>query len=134
MEKIAVVNDDRAFLTLMEELLREEGYDVVLLHEGSLAYDKIKSDQPSLAILDLRMEEPDAGWKTIELLRLDPQTLEIPLIICSAALQEMRDRRAWLEQHGVGAIVKPFDLEDLIAAIRNTLTTHQPPFIGLDVA
>ncbi|HZU14814.1 MAG TPA: response regulator [Chloroflexota bacterium] len=134
MPTVAVVNDDRSFLMLMEELLRDEGFEVLAFHEGAIAYDNIKKAQPDLVILDLKMEEPDTGWQTVQLLCLDPETVHIPLIVCTAALQEVRDKRAWLEQHQIGAIVKPFDVDDLITAVRSTLATREPSYVGLDVA
>ena len=68
--RIAVVNDDTAFLQLMHDLLTEEGYDPVICKEGDAAYELIKKRKPRLVILDIRMEHPDTGWMILECIRL----------------------------------------------------------------
>jgi CheY-like chemotaxis protein len=81
---IAVVNNDLPFLDLMKELLTEEGYRVILHHEGDTAYALIRKEQPDLVILDIRLEYPEAGWTVLDLIQLDPETTHIPVILCSA--------------------------------------------------
>lgn len=45
---IAVVNDDPAFLELMHDLLTDESYTTILLHEGNTAYEMIREQLPNL--------------------------------------------------------------------------------------
>ncbi len=83
---IAVVNDDTVFLHLMEELLRgEAGCDVSTCFVGSEGYIFVKELQPNLVILDLIFGPAEEGWRTLDLLTLDPATRHIPVIVCSAA-------------------------------------------------
>ena len=69
---IAVVNDAVPFLEVMEQLLEEEGYRVLTMNDAGQAYPGIKRQRPELVILDIRLGDPDAGWRVLELLRLDP--------------------------------------------------------------
>jgi twitching motility two-component system response regulator PilH len=93
---IAVVNDDTAFLNLMYELLTDEGYSCFLHIVGSTAYEKIRDEMPDLVILDVRMDEPESGWHVFDLLKLDPETHDIPVIVCSADAHKFVTRRsAW---------------------------------------
>ncbi len=115
---IAVVNDDTLFLELMHDLLTSEGYPTAIWKEGDTAYEMIKEHRPMLVILDIRMERPDAGWMVLELLRLDPETATIPVIICSADTQRIREKAAYLHEKGCDTLEKPFLLEDLLAKVR----------------
>jgi DNA-binding response OmpR family regulator len=119
--RIAVVNNDTDFLTLMRELLSERGWEAKSYREADTAYHDLKADPPDLIILDIRLERPESGWMVAELLKLDPETRHIPIIVCSAALEELRTRADWLHQHGMGTLPKPFDIDDLYAAVEAAL-------------
>lgn len=117
MKKIALVNNDADFLTAMEALLEHlGGYNAYIIHEGNTAYHLIKKEIPHLIILDIRMEQPETGWKILDLLTLDPETSKIPVIICTASTIS-EERQAWLAEHGISLLPKPFDVDDLIAMV-----------------
>lgn len=126
--RIAIVNDDTAFLRMMSLLLTEEGYETLLLHGPDKAHDQIRDEQPDLVILDIRMGAPEAGWQLLELLRLDPQTTRIPVLVCSAAVQELRAKADILRDLRCDILPKPFDLDQLITKVRDMLgQTESPP-------
>lgn len=125
MVRIAVVNDDTDFLTLMGELLEDQGWSATIHREGDDAYRRIKQDLPDLIILDIRMSNPEEGWKILELLTLDPQTRPIPVIVCSAAIDDLRSKEDWLNQRGVSVLPKPFDIEDLYQSVETRLAERQ---------
>jgi DNA-binding response OmpR family regulator len=114
---IAVVNQDTIFLQLMEELLSEEGYYTYIEKEGDRAYQSIKKRKPDLVILDIRLNDPEAGFKVIELMRIDPETVQIPVIICSTATSIIRDNEARLREKQCDILMKPFQLEELLAKV-----------------
>jgi DNA-binding response OmpR family regulator len=122
---IAVVNDDSAFLNLMYQLLTDEGYNCFIHVVGSTAYEKIREASPDLVVLDIRMSDPEAGWHVLDMMRLDPVTSEIPVIVCSADSQQIREKSERLEQQNASAIEKPFDLEELLGMVEGVLgKTH----------
>jgi CheY-like chemotaxis protein len=124
---IAVVNDDTVFLKLMHDLLTDEGFQVVLHVEGSGAYQRIKQELPDLVILDIRVEHPEPGWVTLDLLRLDPVTTRIPVLVCSADARQLRAKATRLRELRCDTIEKPFDLDDLLVRIREILGRLQQP-------
>lgn len=67
------------------------------------------------------MEHPEAGWKTLELLRLDPETTDIPVIICSADTRAVRAKEDWLRERDVKILEKPFNLDDLLNMVKGTV-------------
>ncbi len=120
---VAVVNDDTTFLRLMDELLRvEEGYKVSTSFVGGEAYTFVREAQPDLVVLDLVFgNSAEQGWRTLDLLTLDPVTTRIPVIVCSAATVQLQDHGDWLRRFDVEVLPKPFDLDALLAMIARTL-------------
>jgi CheY-like chemotaxis protein len=121
--RIALINDDTAYLQLMEDLLQEEeGHEVLTCKISSEAYEFVKEQRPDLVLLDIRMETPQAGWTVVELLTLDPQTRDIPMIVCSAAISDLQDHEDLLKKYGVDVLPKPFDLDTLLQKVEAALT------------
>lgn len=121
MTRIAVINDDTDFLTLMGELLEDRGWTAIIHREGEDAYRLLKQDFPDLIILDIRMGNPEQGWKILELVTLDPETNAIPVIVCSAAIDDLRSKQDWLNEHGISVLPKPFDIDDLYREVEAML-------------
>ena len=117
MPSIAVINDDTAFLQLMLDLLSDVGYEVVLHKEGAAAHTQVREESPDLIILDVRLEQPDAGWMVLEMIRLDPATTNIPVIVCSADTMQLESKQELLEQQNCRTLEKPFDLDALVAMV-----------------
>jgi len=124
---IAVINDDAVFLKLMRDLLSDEGYQVVSRSGETSAYGLIKQEMPDLVILDIRIEHPESGWLTLDLIRLDPTTTRIPVLVCSADARQLREKAARLSEMRCDTIEKPFDLDDLLARVRDILRRSQQP-------
>jgi DNA-binding NtrC family response regulator len=119
---IAVVDDEPDLVEVLEALLRDAGYDVVLWDQGKGAYELIRQVQPALVILDLWLEHPGAGGMVLGMLELDPTTRHIPVIVCSAHQQLFRDQQALLQDKGYILLEKPFDVDVLLAHIARLLT------------
>lgn len=118
---IAVVNDDHTFLELMETLLEEENYRVHTLRESAGAYQTIRRQKPELVVLDIRLGDPDDGFRVLELIRLDPSTKDIPVIICTADSSYLCDNEKQLQRMRCDILPKPFDLEQLLSLIAQCL-------------
>jgi len=118
---IIVVNDDTAFLELMEQLLGDEGYEAEVMKSTKNALEHIKERRPALIVLDVRINNEEAGLLLLDLITLDPETSSIPVIIASANLQALAGRDDELAAKGIYVIAKPFDIDDLAALIRKAL-------------
>ena len=123
--RVAVIDDDTDLLGLMQEVLSDEGYDVDLMRGFQDAHAHVRATQPDVVICDLVVKNEERGWEIIELLTLDPKTARIPLIVCSAAVRSLEERREVLERQGIRAIPKPFDLPALLEAIRECVATRE---------
>lgn len=118
---IVVMNDSKDLLRLMKELLEGEGYAVEIMHAAEGAYDRIREIKPDLVILDIVLEKPDSGWQLLQILKLGPQTGEIPVIICSADIRQLQARQAQLAHMNCLTLPKPFDIDELLGLVGNAL-------------
>ena len=114
---IAVVDDDAAFLTMMQDLLADEDYQVLLCSDGEDAYSLIQRERPDLVILDIRMDLRDVGLKILQLMRLNPITQQVPVIVCSADGRLLDEQREDLCERCCDVVQKPFDIDELLLKI-----------------
>ena len=122
--RIAVIDDDAMFLDLMRDLLAAgEGYEVVSTDGWLESVEFVKHARPDLIMLDLMLGRHQNGWAVLELLREDPSTARIPVIVCSAAVPAL-EQVVWpANGHGaVEAVAKPFDVDYLLEVIARLLS------------
>jgi CheY-like chemotaxis protein len=110
----------------MHELLEDEGYEVVTHKEVKGVYEKVREDNPDFIILDIVIGGEKKGWELLELLTLDPKTRRVPLLVCTAAVQSLREREEQLTRLGIQGLPKPFDLDALLSAVRRGLGSRAP--------
>lgn len=125
-KRIAVVNDQPEFLSLMSDFLGDEGYDVIPLPKHQGAFTQIKEAKPDLIICDLIFGGETVGWALVDMLYLDPETRTIPLIVCSAASKLVQEAQPSLSAKGIGWLEKPFELEKLLEVMAAFLARTAP--------
>jgi CheY-like chemotaxis protein len=124
-QPILVIDDDPAILDLIAQVLLEEGYEVLAVSNGQTAVDLARKLHPHLILLDLMMPEMN-GWQVTSVLKADPQTRAIPILLLSAR----RDMARTANELAVTAYLeKPFDLDDLLSRVQRILdlTEHLRP-------
>lgn len=121
MSLIVVVNDDPQLLRLLELVLTDAGYDVLSIQKQSTAFPEILEARPDLIILDLHMESDAAGWMILDLLRLDVATATMPVVVCSAAHNELRAQAERLAQRQARVLQKPFDIDELLSLVHECI-------------
>ena len=118
---ILAVDDDETILDLFREVLGDdEGYRVSL-RASAPAPAEVADLAPDLIVLDLLLGGDAGGLDLHAALRLDPRTREIPVVLCSAAHEHVRRLGADQLGAGVGLVLKPFDLDELLAEIQQGL-------------
>jgi CheY-like chemotaxis protein len=123
--KITIFNDSPEILGLMQDILQDDGYEVLTWTASTTAHELIKRESPDLVILDVVMEKPDSGWQLLQLLTLDPETKDIPVIICSADIRFLREHEELFRSKGCWTLAKPFDLDDLLSTVREALASRR---------
>lgn len=117
---IVVINDSPELLELAEMLLREEDFDVKVAVLGDGAFELIRNTMPDAVILDVRL--PDvSGWDILQALKLDQRTMHIPVLVCSAAVGELRSLESQLARMGVEILIKPFAIDALLTKVRQMM-------------
>jgi DNA-binding response OmpR family regulator len=114
---VAVVENNPATLAMLDDLLCSEGYRTLLQPAAKDAHLVLRQARPDLVILDLWLEDQDAGETLLGLLELDATTRTIPVIVCSAHLDLLRTKAALLRRRGYRVLAKPFQVDALLAAI-----------------
>jgi DNA-binding response OmpR family regulator len=116
--RVVVVDDDAEFLGLMRALLTSEGsFEVITHSRPDDAAPLIARVRPDLVVLDLVTNHRERGWALIEELRADGATARLPIVLCSAAVRSLDERAGWLAEREIAVVAKPFELDDLLAAI-----------------
>jgi two-component system, OmpR family, response regulator VicR len=119
-KKILVADDDASIADLLAQSLSEEGYAVHKSTQSLRFYDAVREYQPDLILLDLMMPYLE-GEDELRLMKLSPETSNIPVIVVTAKADVNKDEPT-LRQLGVLHIVrKPFDLNQLIALVKQTV-------------
>lgn len=121
--RIMVVDDQPANLTLMEDMLRREGYSVSSFPRGRMALANAAEFPPDLILLDINMPEMD-GFAVCERLKADPRTASIPVIFLSA-LTETEDKVRAFQSGGVDFVTKPFHVAEVRARVRTQVQLHR---------
>ena len=114
---IAVVEDDPATLEMYHQLLTLAGYRTLLLTRGKDAHVVIRHAQPRLVILDLWLEDRNAGDTVLGLMRLDRVTRHIPVLVCSVHVHELRQTPPVGRGADVAMLAKPFETDVLLGLI-----------------
>jgi putative two-component system response regulator len=118
-DKILIVDDEELNLKILISYLVPEGYDMDTACNGEEAVQKSKVSMPDIIIIDIMMPVMD-GYKACKLMKADPKTANIPIIIVTA----LHDRESKLKGLEAGAndfLSKPIDKAELTIRVRNLL-------------
>ena len=115
--RVLVVDDDRVIRQCIAETLSEEGYEAVTAANGADALELVKGGPPpDLIVLDVRMPVLD-GWGFARAYREMPGP-HAPILVITAA-HDSTERLVELQAEDV--LPKPFDLDQLVRAVRSCL-------------
>jgi CheY-like chemotaxis protein len=129
--RVVVVEDDSALASVLQELLTFEGYHVFTHHRAAGAARLVREVRPQVVLLDLRLAgdaHPEgSGWQVLDELVLDPVTRDIPVVVSSGMPGAIEARRpALLPEHGVRVLIKPYDLDQLLATLGEASVFPEP--------
>jgi DNA-binding response OmpR family regulator len=117
--RILVVDDEPHIRRVLDAMLGNEGFDVVLASEGAEGLRAVMAGHIDLVILDLLM--PGAsGLEVLAKIRSDPRVADTPVIILTAKGQDA-DREAAFAGGADDFMTKPFSPKKLVARIREIL-------------
>ena len=114
MPTILIVDDDLDIRREVSEILREEGFDVLLASGGAEALRILATSvRPAVILLDLVMPRTD-GWEFRRAQLADPRLASIPVLVLSSFDSGPRDVA---DLRAAGFVTKPFTIAQLLDAI-----------------
>jgi DNA-binding response OmpR family regulator len=122
-QTIVVAEDQPHIRALIEYKLRNSGYQVVAVGDGTAALEKVKELMPDLVLLDVMMPLM-TGFEVLAALKQNERTKSIPVLLVTAQSREEEVVKG-LELGAEDYITKPFSPNELAARIKTVLSRHQ---------
>lgn len=119
MKKILLAEDDEYCSSLLKYFLKEKGYEVIHVEDGSNAIFTAKEENPDLIILDIMMPAY-TGVDVVKIMRQEETLKETPIILLSS-LSKGSTVTAEVEVLIDSYITKPFDPADVLSQIETVL-------------
>ncbi|MBP0012319.1 MAG: response regulator [Roseofilum sp. SBFL] len=113
---ILVVDDDANIRELLTQHLDVEGYEVRQAANGQEAIAQIKQQKPDLVVLDVMMPELN-GFDVAAILKNDPETMQIPILMISADDRSERGYRIGVDHY----LTKPISSEQFLQRVQTLL-------------
>jgi PAS domain S-box-containing protein len=114
VKKILIIDDDEDMVHVLKSNLEKESYEVTVVQTSRDALKTAIDIKPDLITLDLLMPSVD-GFMIAELLKQNPSTKDIPIVIISAIFEKDRAYKLGVSDY----ITKPFDTQELLKSIKN---------------
>jgi len=119
MYTILVVDDSPMIVDVFVTMLERGGYTPLIAYSGEEGLEVLQEHKPDLILLDIMMEPMD-GWETLELIKSDPKTRDIPVMMLTAkplTPEEAQEYGIYIEDY----ILKPTTHHQLYSAIEDVL-------------
>jgi signal transduction histidine kinase/CheY-like chemotaxis protein/CHASE3 domain sensor protein len=118
-----IIEDDKKFSGVLVDLAQNKGYSCIIAETGSSGLTLAKKHRPDAIIMDIGLPDVN-GWKIIEKLKEDRDTVNIPVHVISGGEQEEISK----DMDGIlGYLQKPVELADLDEVFSKFKTTSLHP-------
>ncbi len=117
--KIMVMEDERVNREMLGAMLKDRGYNVLLLEDGQEGLERVNEYEPDLILTDIMMPRMD-GFEFTRRLRAQPHWQHVPIIMVTS-LDDRDCRVQGLEEGAADFLTKPVDRQELIARVNNLL-------------
>jgi two-component system sensor histidine kinase/response regulator len=117
---ILVVDDTEDNLDFLEFALKRKPFKMLRASSGKECLVLAKRYRPEIILLDIQMPEMD-GFQTLELLKADAATAQIPVIFLTAARKDPQSIERGLQLGANEFLTKPIDTEELLVRVRMLL-------------
>lgn len=118
-KRILIIEDEADLADLLGYNLRKAGYRADVASDGNAGLKRATDERPDLVILDVMMPHL-SGLQVAKLLRTDPKTAAIPILMLTAKVEES-DQIAGLQVGADDYVTKPFSMKLLLARVEALL-------------
>jgi len=122
-KKILIIDDDTAFLRLVEQIFTREGYEMLKASNGQEGLRLLFAHKPDIVLLDVVMPKMD-GWETCQRIR---EISDIPIIILTGKKKAEEDIVRGLDYGADDYLLKPVGDRELVARVRAVLRRAELP-------
>ena len=122
--KILLVDDQRANLFALEQVLARPGYEIVKAESGAQALAFLLRSECAVILLDVSMPDMD-GYEVARLVRQNARTREIPIVFVTAMAQDERDVLDGYQSGAIDYLVKPVRPEVLRRKVAGFVELHR---------
>lgn len=119
--KILIVDDDLNICELLRLYLQKDGFQTVVVNDGTAAIEAAKNEAPDLILLDIMLPKMD-GWQVCREIR---KNSTVPIIMLTAK-GETFDKILGLELGADDYVTKPFDAKEIVARVKAVLRRSSP--------
>ena len=109
---ILIVDDDDSIRSLLHQELNDAGYIIEEAANGKAALESVRKNKPDLIILDIMMPEMN-GFDVAAVLKNDPETMDVPIIVLSIVQDKTRGYRIGVDRY----LTKPIDTAQLFTEV-----------------
>jgi CheY-like chemotaxis protein len=121
---IIIVEDDPIVGEIARDILKGQGYSVLLLQESREAVAAIKAAMPKLVITDIMMPGL-SGLDICRAVKSDPAIAHIKIMVMSAKSFEVEKKRA-IQFGALAFLTKPFNEKTLIMMVKRIINDSEP--------
>jgi DNA-binding response OmpR family regulator len=122
---LLIVDCDVDLVATVGEIAHDAGWTMTPCFDPVEAHASAVNEQPDVILLDIRLDPVHGGWRVLRQLRADSQTAELPVVLFSADEERLREVRDWPGGAPLPILPKPFELEQLYAAIEGAICPHR---------
>lgn len=122
--RVLIIEDDLSLAEVLAYNLRNEGYEVVLAHDGQDGLNRAQLSPPDLVILDVMLPVVD-GMDVCRRLRAEHATRDVLILMLTAKAEEL-DELVGLSLGADDFVTKPFSVKVLLERIKALLRRRQP--------
>jgi two-component system, cell cycle response regulator DivK len=119
MSRILLIEDDPDCRTIVRTYLEHVGFEVLEENDGEEGVKRAREEAPDLILMDISLGGID-GWEATRILKADPRTAPIPIIVLTAHALT-RDQERSREAGCDGYLAKPVDPKHVAREVRRTL-------------
>ncbi|HPY41598.1 MAG TPA: response regulator [Thiolinea sp.] len=117
--KVLIADDEQNILISLEFLMKREGYQVSVAHDGQEAVDAVAKDKPNLMLLDAMMPKK-TGFEVCQEIRSNPAYADIIILMLTAKGRDT-DMAKGIALGANAYMVKPFSTKELAQKVRELL-------------
>ena len=122
MSRVLVIDDESVVGVILRLAFEAKGHETLLAEDGRSGIDKARTEHPDAIVLDLMMPAVN-GHDVLEMLRDDPVSEEVPILVLTAVTLS-RERDRCLAEGADAVMTKPLDPRDVADVVEDLLSTR----------